>query len=511
MKKYILIFALCAFVGCKDNSGLYGLLTDYDSRISALERLCSEMNTNISSITTIVEAQQTGDYITSITPIMEGGVEIGYTITFDKHDPITIYHGHDGQNGQDGTNGVDGTNGTNGTDGHTPIIGVAQDTDGVYYWTLDGEWLLDGNGNKLRVTGENGQNGADGQDGQDGTNGANGTNGADGITPQLKIEADYWWISYDNGATWTQLGKAKGDKGEDGTDDTNGTDGQDGDSMFQSVTYDENNVYFTLVNGTVLTISKNGGTVQIVDGAIMAPFSVSATKKVYFSKGDLQYNPAQNKWRFAEHQWEFIGEDNVHASATYDGWIDIFGWGTGNQPLKSDNNYESYGNGSNDITKTIYDWGTNPISNGGNQANIFYTLTRAEWIYLYSTRTNASKLRGWCLVNGQTFTFILPDNWSCPSHIYMNAGNELANASDNKYTLQQIDELTTYGVVVMPYNQNRGGSGISGRYYWLSSCPTESSYTTRHGDCAYLAANGSYYDRYFRNSKCPVRVVKDAE
>ena len=136
MKKQFVIYALalCALFGCKDNSGLYGLLTDYDARITTLERLCSELNTNISSLQTIVEAQQAGDYITSITPIKENGVVIGYTITFAKNDPITIYHGQNGKDGKDGTNGI---NGTNGVDGTTPIIGVAEDIDGVYYWTLD--------------------------------------------------------------------------------------------------------------------------------------------------------------------------------------------------------------------------------------------------------------------------------------------------------------------------------------------------------------------------------------
>ena len=257
MKKYLLVYivALCTLMGCKDNSGLYGLLTDYDLRISELEKLCEDINTNVQSIQVIIEAQQTGDYITAITPIKNGGVEIGYTITFAKHEPITIYHGQNG------------TNGTNGTDGHTPVIGVAKDTDGVYYWTLDGKWLLDSNGNKLRVTGQdgkdgqdgaNGKDGEDGKDGQDGTNGTNGTNGQDGVTPQLKIEGDYWYISYNNGATWTKLGKAtgedgedgakgdKGDKGDTGATGATGPKGEQGDSMFKSVTQDENYVYFTI-------------------------------------------------------------------------------------------------------------------------------------------------------------------------------------------------------------------------------------------------------------------------
>lgn len=267
MKKYLLVYivALCTLMGCKDNSGLYGLLTDYDLRISELEKLCEDINTNVQSIQVIIEAQQTGDYITAITPIKNGGVEIGYTITFAKHEPITIYHGQNG------------TNGTNGTDGHTPVIGVAKDTDGVYYWTLDGKWLLDSNGNKLRVTGQDGKDGQDGtngKDGQDGTNGTNGANGQDGVTPQLKIEGDYWYISYNNGATWTKLGKAtgedgedgakgdKGDKGDTGATGATGPKGEQGDSMFKSVTQDENYVYFTLADGTVIKIAKGNGNNQ---------------------------------------------------------------------------------------------------------------------------------------------------------------------------------------------------------------------------------------------------------
>ncbi|MBO5803816.1 MAG: hypothetical protein J6R25_01895, partial [Bacteroidales bacterium] len=37
--------------------------------------------------------------------------------------------------------------------------------------------------------------------------------GEDGITPQLKIEDDYWYVSYDNGITWERLGKAFGADG----------------------------------------------------------------------------------------------------------------------------------------------------------------------------------------------------------------------------------------------------------------------------------------------------------
>lgn len=267
MKKIFLYIAITlGLLSCNHKDSLWQeVVEDLDERVETLEMLCAEMNTNITSLQTIVDVLQSNDFITSIVEIKKDGKVVGYTITFGKHDPITIYHGQDGKDGQNGTNGKDGQdgadgkdgqNGADGKDGITPVIGVAQDTDGVYYWTLNGEWLLDDNGNKLPVSGKDGQNGT------------NGSNGQDGITPQLKIEEGYWYISYDNGATWTQLGKATGEDGKDGTDGengkdgqngTDGKDGQDGDSMFQSVTQDENYVYFTLADGTVIKIAKGNG------------------------------------------------------------------------------------------------------------------------------------------------------------------------------------------------------------------------------------------------------------
>ncbi|MBO8467800.1 MAG: leucine-rich repeat protein [Bacteroidetes bacterium] len=225
---------------CKyDDSELWNEVRDHENRIAQLESLCSQMNTNISSLQTIVAALQDNDYVTSITPVTSGGETIGYTINFSKSGPVTIYHGNDGKDG------IDGTNGTDGQDGHTPIIGVRQSSDGNYYWTLDGNWLLDDDGNKIKA------NGTDGKDGVDGENGHDGNDGSDGITPQLKIEEGYWFISYDNGNSWDQLGKATGENGNDGKD------GIDGDSMFSKVTYDEEFVYLVLAdNVTTLIIPR---------------------------------------------------------------------------------------------------------------------------------------------------------------------------------------------------------------------------------------------------------------
>ena len=227
MKKVLWIAAvLFASVSCYDDSKLWESINDHENRISELERLCAEMNTNIYALHSLVLAHEKNDYITNVTPVESNGQVVGYTISFAKGTPITIYHGHDGA---DGANGADGAPGQ---DGQTPVIGVHQDIDGVYYWTLNGEWLLDASGNKIPTTGKD------------------GAPGQDGITPQLKIEDGYWYVSYDNGGSWVVVGQATGDQGPQGNPGVNG------DSMFADIDYSTSNEYvtFVLTNGTQIQI-----------------------------------------------------------------------------------------------------------------------------------------------------------------------------------------------------------------------------------------------------------------
>ncbi|MCF0177503.1 MAG: hypothetical protein HUJ90_02660, partial [Bacteroidales bacterium] len=249
IKKIVPVIGIALItVSCYNDEKLWTKVNDHESRIAQLEKICTDMNTNISSIQSLVNALQNNDYITSVTPVTQDGVTTGYTINFTKSAPITIYHGKNGYNGS----------------GHTPIIGVKEHIDGILYWTVDDEWLLDENNQKVKAVGTDGadgidgqpgadgkpgadgQPGADGKPGADGINGSNGTNGADGkdgITPQLKIVEDYWYVSYDNGTAWQKLGKATGE------------DGVSPDSMFSSInTTNDSYVIFTLANGTEIKI-----------------------------------------------------------------------------------------------------------------------------------------------------------------------------------------------------------------------------------------------------------------
>ena len=277
MKKLLTFAALIAvtFSSCKyDDDDLWNSVHGLENRVTKLEELCKQMNTNISSLQTIVTALQNNVYVTGTTSLMKDGKEIGYTITFSKGNPITIYHGKDGQNGSDGKDGVDGTDGKAGT---TPTIGVKQDSDGIYYWTLNGEWLTDAQGNKIKAEGTNGKDGADGSDGSDGNDGIDGTNGKDGITPKFEIRAGYWWISYDNGMNWTQLGKAMGEDGKDGLN---------GDSVFKGVTQDDKNVYFELADGTVITIAKFSLTEEDVNNSQIIQFEDAKVKAICVQNWD---------------------------------------------------------------------------------------------------------------------------------------------------------------------------------------------------------------------------------
>lgn len=240
------ISAIIVLVSCTAETDFNDRLTNLEDRVSKLEKLCAEMNTNISSLQGIVSALQNQDYITAVNELTSDGKVIGYTINFAKGQPITIYHGKDGADGKDGS---------------TPVIGVKQDTDGIWYWTLNGEWLLDDNGQKIKAVG------TDGKDGQ---------NGKDGIAPQLKIEDGYWYISYDNGTSWTKLDKVVEEDGKDGVD------GVDGDSMFQSVTVTETEVTFVTSDGQTFVLERASALSIEFDTADLVVMAVNSTREIHY-------------------------------------------------------------------------------------------------------------------------------------------------------------------------------------------------------------------------------------
>ena len=214
---WLLIAVVLVISSCDkyDDSALKEAVDRLDGRVTALEQLCQAMNSNISALVSIVEALQSQDGVVSVTDLEDG---TGYSITFKSGRTVTIHNGKDGTNGEDGKNGKDGK---------TPVVGVKMDSDGVYYWTVDGEWLKDSAGKKIR---------------------AQGVDGQDAVAPQLKIEDEYWYISYDGGKTWTKMYKATG---------------EDGDSFFASVTENAETVTIKLKDGTTFEVPKAKGELGI--------------------------------------------------------------------------------------------------------------------------------------------------------------------------------------------------------------------------------------------------------
>ena len=257
---------------------------------------------------------------------------------------------------------------------------------------------------------------------------------------------------------------------------------------------------FSILSAFVLvTVSVSA---QNTNGAIHSAFSVSDSTKIYFSQGNLQYHPKKNIWRFAKHQYDM-----------YTNWIDLFGWGTsgynGKNPYMTSTSYSDYGDGSNDIAGTNYDWGVyNKISNGGNAAGKWRTLTDREWNYVISNRSDARYLRGTATVNGVNGLILLPDNWTLPTGVTFTYGE--GGWSQNTYSASEWSKMEANGAVFLPAAGGRVGTGVndvgSYGYYWSSSA--DDNYYAR---CLYFHSYCVDSTNYYRDSGLSVRLVKDVK
>ena len=241
---------------------------------------------------------------------------------------------------------------------------------------------------------------------------------------------------------------------------------------------------------------------------VAKPFSVSSSKQVYFSPGNLQYHPANDKWRFAANQTDYIGNPNSNISSTYNGWLDLFGWST-----TATNFSVSTSTSSSDYSGSFIDWGTNPI--GNDAPNTWRTLSKDEWDYLRYGRPNASSLCGIAQVNGVNGLIFLPDNWICPAGVTFKSGFHSNSGSENyaayqTFTAEQWSKLEAAGAVFLPAAGFRCGSDVSdvqGSGYCWSTTEYDSDYAyVLYFGSGEAGMGGS--DRYGGFS---VRLVKDVE
>ena len=308
------------------------------------------------------------------------------------------------------------------------------------------------------------------------------------------------------------------------------------------------------------------------EGTIDGLFSVSDSKIVWFSQGNLQYQASTNTWRFASNQWDFVGgyqyynydagqwehvgnvegSMNNYISSSYNGWIDLFSWGTsgynhgayGYQPWSHGDdedfvNYYAYGNSNYNLYDQTgkADWGYNRISNGENVTHLWRTLTSEEWDYLMNTRTTPSGVRyAKATVDGVRGVIVLPDNWET-SYFALNSTNTpSAQFGDNTIFASDWATIAGHGALFLPVTGRRyeysyesklmilevgrlGVTYLNDWYgnYWSSSKGNDSgnaksmsfgegSYTTSFLSVGTSAGGDTHY-RFYGHA---VRLVSDA-
>lgn len=221
------------------------------------------------------------------------------------------------------------------------------------------------------------------------------------------------------------------------------------------------------------------------EGALPGRFTINARgEQIVFSQGNLQYNASTQAWRFADNQLTALGVANANITeASYTGWLDLFGWGTGTNPTHYSTDWQDY--------PKFSEWGENAISNGGNTSSQWRTLTNKEWDYLFFKRANATSLFGLGQVDGIKGLILLPDNWTNPEGISFYTGiskglvaktdyyanTDGKNYKHNEYTSAQWIQMENAGAIFLPAAGYRWDNEVYMEdsdldymgYYWSST------------------------------------------
>ncbi len=265
---------------------------------------------------------------------------------------------------------------------------------------------------------------------------------------------------------------------------------------------------FLLLSALIIVLTTSSSSIAnvayedidtIPENCISGVFSISETKKVYFSKGNLQYNTASQKFQFAEHQYDTIGHSGANTGTT--GIRDLFGWGTwleGGNPM------------NNSVANRKYKWSETKKSAIGSE---WKTLTIDEWIYLIN-RSEKTKI-GVAQVIGVQGLVILPDDWTLPNGVSFKSGFAENDAPEyfktiNEYTATDWNKMESAGAVFLPSAGYLFDMGLFrvrfGGYYWSAT-----AYDSEAADFLIFssrdAKQGGGYLRYFRQS---VRLVRFA-
>ncbi|MCR5696408.1 MAG: hypothetical protein K6G73_05455 [Marinilabiliaceae bacterium] len=310
-----------------------------------------------------------------------------------------------------------------------------------------------------------------------------------------------------------------------------------------SVVFDNQNI-----GGVDNTLKGN-----VPEGAIAGRFSVEEGRYVTFSRGNLQFQASTGIWRFAERQIDVVGNGNLNASSTYNGWIDLFprgtsGWYSGANcynPWQRTYSYWDYWFGGERTAESTghnhfvnldnlwgeyanADWGIyNAIQNGGNKAGKWRTLTNNEWIYLMYNRPNASHLIAHAIVDGVCGLILLPDDWRGVADVKLKFTIDLNSDSDqpwipiidhsvnyyklNELSIAQFAILQVKGAVFLPAAGSANATIYNGANYegnyWSSTANSEShAYGMRFSPYRFKPNSN-----YCRTEALSVRLVQDVK
>ena len=254
----------------------------------------------------------------------------------------------------------------------------------------------------------------------------------------------------------------------------------------------------------VLALTFGAGTMMaaLPQGALKGTFTINASGDVIvFSQGNLQYKAAPTAtWQFAATQWETLSkETNAQIDPAYEGWIDLYGWNTANNPTQTSTDKSAYAD-------DFVDWGIHPISNGGNTANAWRTLKYDEWSYIFNSRTNAADKFGQATVNGVYGVVLLPDVWTLPEGLTFTASPN--NWTTNVYDAEAWGKMEANGAVFFPKNLYRFGKSAQ-EYewgcYWLGSkAPSQYlswNFIFKETKIVMADQDGRQYGKYVRLAK----------
>ncbi len=265
------------------------------------------------------------------------------------------------------------------------------------------------------------------------------------------------------------------------------------------------------------------------DVASKRKFSINSSgKQVVSAPGNLLYNASlgthqcadgtsqPGTWKFAENQWDYIGDENKNMAADYNGWMDLFGWGTSgfnrSKPYIIDNDNTLYGDGVNDIAGTNFDWGIyNQI--GDDPYGTWYCMSKSEWEYLVGGRTNAAALRSVATVNGVHGFILLPDEWQQPAGVQFTPDAD--SYTTNRYSIAQWALLEEEGAIFLPAGGWRDQRDIKSvnivGYYWTTTVISNTNaWEFKFGTNSYSFSEETFtMNKYRRYSGNTVRLVRD--